>query len=202
MQAKLLRFLEDRAFRRVGGSAEIRPDVRIIAATNRDLRAAAEAHAFRSDLYYRLSVLQVQMPPLREREGDIALLAKLFADRFAREFRKPLEGISRSALALLEAHPWPGNVRELRNVMERAVLLAERKWLEPDDFGGMGQPRSRPDPHPFVLPVEGIDLRELERDLVSQALARTGGNQTRAAALLGINRDQIRYRMEKFGLRR
>jgi DNA-binding NtrC family response regulator len=201
MQAKLLRFLEDRVLRRVGGVTEIRPDVRVIAATNRDLRVSVAEKEFRSDLYYRLSVLQMQMPALRDRPEDIALLAKFFVDRFNCEFRKSVSGISPDAVRLLESHSWPGNVRELRNVTERAVLLAETDRLEPSDFAGLhGGPREA-DERVLALPPGGVDLQQLERDLVVQALARAGNNQTRAARLLGISRDQVRYRMEKFGLR-
>jgi len=199
LQAKLLRFLEEHAFRRVGGTTEIKPDVRVVAATHRDLAAMVREGTFREDLYYRLSVLHVHMPPLRERHGDVTRLARSFVGHFARDLGAPVEGISDAALARLERCRWPGNVRELRNVIERAVLLAEHPVLEPSDFGTLGASDSVR-PRPFELPPDGIDLEELERDLVRQALERTGGNRTRAARLLGINRDRIRYRVEKFGL--
>ncbi len=202
LQAKVLRFLEDRVFRRVGGSGEIQPDVRVVAATNRDLREAVHAGEFREDLFYRLSVLHVHMPPLRERGGDVELLAKYFVDRFDREFRKRVRRIAPSAMRVIRSHDWPGNVRELRNVVERAVLLCEGEGLGPEDLGGMHGPAAEADGgHLWRLPAGGVDLQELEKDLVIQALERTSGNQTRAAALLGMNRDQIRYRIEKFGLR-
>ena len=200
LQAKLLRFLEEHAFRRVGGTSEIRPDVRVVAATHRDLSAMVRDGTFREDLYYRLSVLHVHMPPLRERDGDVSRLARYFVGHFARDLGAPVEGISEASLARLERSRWPGNVRELRNVIERAVLLAERPVLEPDDFGELGDRAAAVTPRRFRLPPDGIDLEELERDLVRQALERTHGNRTRAARLLGINRDRIRYRVEKFGL--
>ncbi len=203
MQAKLLRFLEEGTFRRVGGHQDIHPDVRVIAATNKDLRAAIDAGEFRADLYYRLSVLAVALPPLRERHGDVMILIDHFIERFNRQFSRSVRGVSRDARSLLEQHPWPGNVRELRNAVERAVLLADSDLLGPDDFPslGRGEGASGNGDYIFLLPPEGVILRELERQLIIQALERTGGNQTRAATLLGLNRDQIRYRIEKYGLR-
>jgi len=198
LQAKLLRFLEEKAFRRVGGSSDIRVDVRIVAATNRKLEDEVKAGRFREDLYYRLRVVPIVLPPLRERGEDVDLLVDHFVDRYAREFRKNVTGVSREALAQLRAAPWPGNVRELRNSVERAVLLAEASVLTPEDFPlpGGGTPVTTG----FQLPAAGLELEQLERDLVAQALRRTGGNQTQAGKLLGLNRDQVRYRMEKFGL--
>jgi DNA-binding NtrC family response regulator len=199
-QAKFLRFLEEKAFRRVGGASDVRVDVRVIAATNRDLEPSIKDGKFRADLYYRLSVLPVQLPPLREREGDIPLLIDHWIRAFNREFRKSVRGVAPGALPALNAYAWPGNVRELRNAVERAMLLADGEWLTAADFpalGGGGDVAAS-----VRLPADGLDMEQLERSLVEQALARTQGNQTRAAALLGMNRDQIRYRIEKFGLAR
>jgi DNA-binding NtrC family response regulator len=198
LQAKLLRFLEEKAFRRVGGTADFRADVRVIAATNVDLREAVRRGTFREDLYYRLAVLTVQMPPLRERTGDVELLVKYFIDHFNREFGKKVKGISEQALRPLHQHSWPGNVRELRNAVERAILLSDKEHLGAEDFGMIAT--GTVDASGFRLPPGGIDFRELEKSLVKQALERSGGNQTQAAALLGMNRDQIRYRIEKFAL--
>jgi len=198
LQAKLLRFLEDRAFRRVGGTVDIRVDVRVIAATNRNLEEGVEKGGFREDLYYRLRVLPVNLPPVRERAGDIPLLVNHYIDSFNSEFRREVQGISSEAVGILEAHSWPGNVRELRNAVERAMLLTEERVLSAEDFQVL-LPKERMTDH-FRLPHDGIDFEELERDLVIQALERAGGNQTRAASLLGMNRDQIRYRVEKFQL--
>ena len=199
LQAKLLRFLEEKTFKRVGGLADLHVDVRVIAATNRDLEEQVEAGKFREDLFYRLQVMPIPLPPLRERRGDIPLLAHFFVDRFNQEFRKRVRGLSPAAIELLEGYQWPGNVRELRNAIERAMLLIDREWLEPQDFTTLTRTVN---PAQFRLPAEGVNLEEVERQLLVQALERAGGNQTHAAQLLGINRDQVRYRMEKFGLTR
>jgi two-component system response regulator AtoC len=201
LQAKLLRFLEEKAFKRVGGVEDIRVDVRVIAATNRDLEEAMRGGAFREDLFYRLNVLPVIMPPLRERTGDVVLLARYFTDSFNREFRKAVTGLSAAATRLLDSHAWPGNVRELKNAVERAVLLTEGDRLGPEDFPALGAGTGRSGGEVvFRLPAGGLDIHGLEQSLVEQALTRTGGNQTRAGELLGLNRDQIRYRIEKFKL--
>ena len=196
LQSKLLRFLEEKTFKRVGGLADIRVDVRVVAATNRDLEREVKAGKFREDLFYRLQVMPIALPSLRERKGDVIMLANYFIDQFNREFRKRIRGLSSSATALLEQYQWPGNVRELRNAIERAMLLSDRDHLEPQDFT---LTRSV-NPTEFRLPPEGVNLDEVERQLLVQALERANGNQTQAAQLLGINRDQVRYRIEKFGL--
>jgi transcriptional regulator with PAS, ATPase and Fis domain len=200
MQAKLLRFLEEKTFRRVGGTVDIRADVRIIAATNTALKEAAKRGAFREDLYFRLAVLALEMPPLRQRTGDLELLAEHFITRFNREFDKRVLGVEREALAELSRYPWPGNVRELRNVFERAVLLAEGPMLDKADFLVLGSGERTSWSPTYQLPANGVDFAELERSLVKQALRRANGNRTLAGSLLGMNRDQIRYRIEKFGL--
>jgi DNA-binding NtrC family response regulator len=196
LQAKLLRFLEEKSFKRVGGLADIRVDVRVVAATNRDLEKEVKSGKFREDLFYRLQVMPIVLPPLRERRGDVVLLASYFIDRFNREFRKKIRGLTPAATALLEQYQWPGNVRELRNAIERAMLLVDRDHLEPGDFS-LTRNLS---PVEFTLPADGVNLDEVERQLLVQALERSRGNQTQAAQLLGINRDQVRYRIEKFGL--
>jgi transcriptional regulator with GAF, ATPase, and Fis domain len=199
LQAKLLRFLEEKAFKRVGGGQDVKVDVRVVAATNRDLDKAVAQGSFRDDLFYRLRVLAVPLPPLRDRTGDVPLLARYFLDAFNREFGKHVVSCSPGALAALEAYRWPGNVRELKNALERAVLLGEGDTLEAADFPMID---AKPSSAVFRLPAHGLDFEELERNLVTQALDRAGGNQSRAAALLGMSRDQIRYRIEKFGLAR
>ena len=199
LQAKLLRVLEDKTFKRLGGLQDIRVDVRIVAATHRDLpRRVREGH-FREDLFYRLNVVPIRLPALRERRDDIPLLAQYFVDRYNRELAKRVRGLTPEALARLAAYDWPGNVRELRNTIERAMLLAEHEWLTPVDLA-VGAPTS--EAIPFALPPEGVQLEAVERQLLEQALARVGGNQARAGDLLGINRDQVRYRMRKYGIRR
>ena len=197
LQSKLLRFLEEKAFKRVGGLNDVRVDVRVVAATNRDLDEQVKAGKFREDLFYRLQVMPILLPPLRERRGDVVRLATYYVDRFNREFRKRVKGLAPAAVELLEQYQWPGNVRELRNAIERAMLLVDRDCLEPQDFSTLTRTVS---PVQFRLPAEGVNLEEVERQLLIQALERAGGNQTQAAQLLGINRDQVRYRIEKFGL--
>jgi DNA-binding NtrC family response regulator len=197
LQSKLLRFLEEKAFKRVGGLADIRVDVRVIAATNRNLDEEVAAGKFREDLFYRLQVMPVPLPPLRERRGDVPVLAAYFIDMYNREFKKRVRGLTSAAARLLEQYLWPGNIRELRNAIERAMLLMDRVWLEAEDFGGLTRTVAATQ---FKLPAEGLNLEDVERQLLVQALERSAGNQTRAAELLGINRDQVRYRIEKFGL--
>jgi two-component system, NtrC family, response regulator AtoC len=198
LQAKLLRFLEEKSFKRVGGSVDIRVDVRVVAATNRNLEEEVSKHQFRSDLFFRLNVLPITMPPLRAHAEDIPLLVEYFIDGFNTEFRKRVLGATPAAYALLQSYGWPGNVRELRNVIERAMLLSDSDRLDAQDFPAMT--RAVTANNEFELPATGVDLEQLERSLVIQALRRSGNNQTRAGAMLGLNRDQIRYRIEKFGL--
>ena len=200
LQAKLLRVLEEKAFKRVGGNQDIRVDVRVIAATNRNLEEAVKAGKFRQDLFYRLNVLPIAMPPLRQHLEDVPALLAFYIDSFNREFRKSIKGVSPAALKLLQTYGWPGNIRELRNAVERAMLLVTADWLEPSDFPLTTTAASST--ATFQLPANGVDLEAVEESLVVQALERSGGNQTRAAALLGMNRDQIRYRIEKFGIAR
>jgi two-component system, NtrC family, response regulator AtoC len=198
LQAKLLRFLEEKSFKRVGGAVDIRVDVRVIAATNRNLDDEVRAGRFREDLFYRLNVLPVKLPPLRLHADDLPALVGFYVDMFNREFKKNVRGASSAAMRALVAYGWPGNIRELRNAVERAMLLADGELLEPSDFpivSGSAKPG-----HPFELPASGVNLEEIERSLVTQALERCAWNQTRAAALLGLNRDQIRYRIDKFSL--
>ncbi len=198
LQAKLLRFLEERAFKRVGGTADITVDVRVVAATNRDLAEEVRRGNFREDLYYRLSVLLVTLPPLRDRAGDVPHLVKHYIDVFNQEFRRNVQRLASGTMKLLESHSWPGNIRELRNAVERAMLLTDAEELHPKDFQMLSAPEGLGDG--YRLPPAGLDFEQFEKEMVAQALERAGGNQTRAAKLLGMNRDQIRYRIEKFGL--
>ena len=197
LQAKLLRFLEEKTFKRVGGLQDIRVDVRVIAATNRNLDEEVNKGKFREDLFYRLQVMPIVLPPLRERRGDVVRLANSFIDRYNSEFRKHVRGLSPAAVTLLDHYQWPGNIRELRNAIERAMLLADRDSLEPEDFTTLTRSVAAAQ---FRLPPDGLNLDDVERQLLVQALERSGGNQTQAGQLLGINRDQVRYRIEKFGL--
>jgi two-component system, NtrC family, response regulator AtoC len=197
LQSKLLRFLEEKTFKRVGGLSDIRVDVRVVAATNRNLEEEVKAGKFREDLFYRLQVMPIVLPPLRERRGDVLLLSNFYINRYNSEFRKRVKGLTTEAQATLEQYRWPGNVRELRNAIERAMLLADKDRLAPDDFTTLSRTAQTAT---FRLPPEGVNLEEVERQLLMQALERSHGNQTRAGVLLGINRDQVRYRIEKFGL--
>jgi DNA-binding NtrC family response regulator len=173
--------------------------VRVIAATNRNLQEEVKRGRFREDLYYRLNVMPVVMPSLRERQDDIPRLIAYYVDSYNAEFRKRIRRVAPSAMERLKTYPWPGNVRELRNAVERAMLLTEGDELTLDHFP-IVEKRSADLSESVELPAGGIDLEQLERSLVVQALTRSAWNQTRAATLLGVNRDQIRYRIEKFKL--
>jgi len=205
LQGKLLRLIEEKAFRRLGGTRDITADIRIVAATNRDLAASLAAGQFRADLYYRLNVFPILLRPLRERPEDILPLASRFFRRFSREMRREPPAIHPEAQACLERYAWPGNVRELRNVLERALILAAGATIRaehlPPEIGGqpMAGKAGAGKAATMSLPADGLRLDEVERDLVRQALDTTGGNQVRAARLLGISRDALRSRMKKFG---
>src|SRR5688572_20810150 len=201
LQAKLLRFFEEKAFKRVGGAQDVKVDVRVIAATNLSLKEVVKKRRFREDLFYRLNVMALELPPLRDRQGDVPLLVEHYVDNFKTEFRKKIRGVSPGAMAALKAHPWRGNVREVRNAVERAMLLAEGNELDESHFPMLSAVEGELSTA-MGLPGEGINLEALERSLVVQALERSGWNQTKAATLLGLNRDQIRYRIEKFDLRK
>jgi len=200
VQAKLLRFLETGEIQPVGDSLSQRVDVRIIAATNTNLEERIANGEFRKDLYYRLNVVPLEIPPLRERMGDILILLNYFMRHFAAFHKLPVSTLSSRALARLQAHDWPGNVRELRNVCERlSILLAGREIDENQLPVEIVHPSSSESA--FVLPEEGIELEKLEMDLIQQALERTKGNRSRTARLLGISRDTLLYRMQKHNLR-
>jgi len=197
LQVKLLRFLESRAFKRVGGTRDILVDVRIIAATNRDLSRLIGEQRFREDLYYRLNVIPVHFPPLRERKEDILPLADHFIRRFSADLGKGVKGVTPAAREAMESYPWPGNVRELKNVVERAMILAGEQITE-KDLALKLPPDGPPEEGEGALP--SLNLEEVEGFLIRKALAKTAGNQTRAAELLGITRDTLRYRMKRFDL--
>ncbi len=201
-QAKLLRSLENRRFRRVGGVTSIQLDASIIAASNRDLAQAVREGRFREDLFFRLNVIQIEVPPLRERRDDISLLVDFFVERFNKDFRREVKGINGEALRRLEEYHWPGNVRELRNVIERIVILEANDTIKVEHLPAEIRYRWRggSNSHPFLLPAEGIDLEELERSMLQQAMDRAQDNQSAAARLLNISRYVLRYRLEKHGL--
>ena len=202
MQAKLLRILEERTFRRVGGTKEIPVDVRIVSATNKDLLKAIEERTFRKDLYYRIQVIPIFLPPLRERKDDIMPLVTHFIDHYNREFGKSVKGISKMAEKFLVEYSWPGNIRELKNILERAIILENEETLLlehlPQEIvaktSGAGT-----GPVNFLIPAEGIDIEDVERELIRQALEISEGNQSKAAKKLSLGIDAFRYRMKKFG---
>ena len=208
LQAKLLRVLQEREFERVGGSRTIKVDVRVIATTNRDLSQAVAANIFRQDLYFRLNVVPLRIPPLRERQGDIEHLLAFFLEHFAKRNHKPVSKISPDALRRLRDYTWPGNVRELQNYVERAVILAEEgRLLEFDDFlmtGGMGhETASSQTASAGTLSItEGEafpTVEEMEQKLIRSALERTGGNRNEASKLLGINVRTLRNKLNQYG---
>jgi DNA-binding NtrC family response regulator len=221
VQAKLLRVLEDQKIRRVGGVRDIQVDVRVIAASNRDLERAVQEGNFRQDLYYRLAIISIFIPPLRERKEDILPLAEFFITQYNRAFRKAIRGVSQEARRLLADYDWPGNVRELKNAIERAMILEEGSELQvtylpfsvshpkaggtafeqlsSSAAGGQTLSDGRKLP-PLSIPDGGTSLEEIERAMVEMALRKAQQNQTQAARLLDISRDALRYKMKKYGL--
>ncbi len=201
-QSKLLQVLETHTIRRVGGTRDIGVDVHVLAATHRDLQAAVRDGEFREDLYYRLNVVPVVVPPLRDRPEDVAPLALHFLEQLTREMRLPERRIAPAALEALEAYPWPGNVRQLRNVLERVLLMGDETVIEPEALPAeiRSAVRDQAEPGDVRLPPEGVKLEEVERALIRQALERADGNKSHAARLLGLTRDTLRYRLEKHGL--
>ncbi|GAB5544136.1 MAG: sigma-54 dependent transcriptional regulator [Sandaracinaceae bacterium] len=197
VQVKLLRFLQERELERVGSNETIRVDVRVIAATNRRLDSLVEDGAFREDLFYRLAVVQLEVPPLRARKSDVPHLADLFMRRFAEENEKTVHGFTERARWALLAHPWPGNVRELQNALEQAVLLAEGEEIDLDDLPLAQAP---PAAEAIRLLIPGVTLAELERFAILETLKAVGGSKSRAAEVLGISRRTIQYRLKEWGL--
>jgi transcriptional regulator with PAS, ATPase and Fis domain len=201
LQAKLLHFLESRKFRRLGSNQERSVQVRCIAATNQDLPAAVADKKFREDLYYRLNVVNLTLPPLREMGEDAITLAEHFVKIYNLDFRKKVAALQAEARHRLLGYSWPGNVRELRNVIERAMIFCETNEIQPADLSLPGTISMEETlPSSFRLPETGIQLEDLEKSLLTQALQLAEGNKTRAAALLGLSRDTFRYRLEKFGI--
>src|SRR5260370_38434597 len=205
LQAKLLRVLEEQTFRRLGGLKDIHLDLRVIAATNKNLREAVKEGAFRQDLYFRLNVIQILIPPLRDRSEDIVPMTKFFIEHYKRKFKRQIEGVTDAAAKLLMAHDWPGNVRELRNAIERSMILEEGTFIT---AASLPIAISRPDGSipagsaaGIEIPTDGVSLEANERSLLVRALEKTDGNQTQAARLLRITRDTLRYKIKKFNLR-
>lgn len=201
-QVKLLRVLQEKQIERVGSTEVIDVDVRIIAATNKDLKRLVEEGRFREDLYYRLNVIPIKIPPLRERKQDIPLLVKYFLQKYSLETGRRGMTISDSALDKLKTYSWPGNIRELQNVIERAVILSPGREITEDQLPPEIVKRDRQiELDEFKLPKNGVNLNDLEKSLIKQALDMTNDNQTEAARLLGITRHTLIYRMEKYGLK-
>jgi DNA-binding NtrC family response regulator len=198
-QVKLLRVLQEREFERLGGTRTIKVDVRLIAATNRDLRAALEEGTFREDLYYRLNVVPIDIAPLRERREDIPDLVNLFISRFSGESGKPADGITPEAMRILVNYHWPGNVRELQNIVERACALAKGNILDVDDIHLDVRPVKASGGAGGFLP-DGVTLEQWEDEMVQEALKRANGNKSQAARLLGLSRNALRYRLSKIGI--
>jgi DNA-binding NtrC family response regulator len=197
VQAKLLRVLEERRLRRVGGTAEVSLDVRVVAASNRDIEQAVREGKLREDLYYRLNVLSVQLPPLRERSDDIAPLVECFVQHYAEKNQKPVDAVDEEALNSLRSHPWPGNVRQLRNVIERAVILCQGKMIQksdlPDDFR-LGGPQEGG----YLKIRLGSSLDDIEKEVICRTIEFTGGNKTRAAQLLGVSTKTLYNKLESY----
>ena len=219
LQAKLLRVLEDQVIRRVGGLRDMQVDVRVIAASNRDLEKAVREGHFRPDLYYRLAIIAIFIPPLRDRKQDILPLVDFFIDRYNRRFKKSIRGMTDDTRSLILSHNWPGNVRELKNTIERGMILEEEPLLRPvylpfsvgesggrtlfertsPAAGGRTLPNGRTLPRLYI-PEGGTSLEEVEHTMVEMAMSQANGNQTNAAKLLDISRDALRYKLKKFGL--
>ncbi|HZZ83311.1 MAG TPA: sigma-54 dependent transcriptional regulator [Anaeromyxobacteraceae bacterium] len=202
-QAKLLRLLENKTFRRVGGVQELRTDVRVVAATNVNLEERVQEGRFRADLFFRLNVVRIEVPPLREHPEDVPILVAHFIARFNQEMKRSMKGVSAPAMEALAAYHWPGNVREVRNVVERAFILhATAEELRPEHLPAEVRRVQVKKPEKLVPPVpdQGIVLEDVEKKLISEAMERASGNQSKAARLLGISRDTLRYRLKKHGM--
>jgi transcriptional regulator with PAS, ATPase and Fis domain len=202
---KLLRAIQEREIRRVGDTRDLKVDVRLIAASNRDLGKAVADGTLREDLFYRLNVIPIHLPPLRDRREDLPLLAAHFIEKVSREVGKTVRGLTPDALAVLERYHWPGNIRELENIVERAIVLGSGDTLTPDELPpDLRRPRGVSD-LPVELPGSGLDLEatleRIEQRYIQAALARTGGVQSRAAQLLGLSFRQFRYKVAKYGAR-
>lgn len=198
LQAKFLSFLETKTFRRLGSTKTQQVSIRVIAATNRNLKNAIAKNEFRQDLYFRLNVVNLELPPLRELGNDVVELARHFVHIYALDFHKPVEGLTDKAIAKLSNYSWPGNVRELRNVIERAVIFAEKKRIDAVDLILTEENPEDKDEPEIKITDEGISLADVESKLLNDALVKANGNQSKAARLLGISLDTFRYRIKKY----
>ncbi|MCH8268904.1 MAG: sigma 54-interacting transcriptional regulator [Acidobacteria bacterium] len=201
LQVKLLRVLEDQMVRRIGGVRDFQVDVRVISITNLNLQEAVRAGAFRQDLYYRLNVIQIYIPPIRERPEDILPLVSFFIAHYNKKFKRKVLGVSPEAEKLLQSYSWPGNVREIRNAIERAMILEDDSNLQVSNLPiTLNRTEVPPISAGVEIPERGLSLEETAREMISRALSKTGGNQTHAARLLSITRDTLRYKMKKYEL--
>lgn len=205
LQAKLLRFLDTMTYKRVGGTTDIKLDTRVIAATNKELERAVENSEFRKDLYFRLKVMHLKLPSLRERKEDIELFAAVFLEEYSKNLKKKVVGFSDPAMEWLNNYHWPGNIRELKNVIERAVIVADGPTINTRHLSLDTQGQAPTDsPVPPIIPEEGVDFKEIvdrvSRELISKALGQTGGNRSRAARLLSLPRQVLLYQMKKLGM--
>jgi DNA-binding NtrC family response regulator len=198
LQAKLLRVIEEQRLRRVGGTAEIALDVRVLAASNRDIEQAVRENSLRADLYYRLNVFTIQLPPLRERIDDLPQLVQMFINHYATQNKKDVTGVDEECMKALAAHPWPGNVRQLRNVIERALIVCEGRTIRkpdlPDDFRAAGGGDGG-----FIKIPLGSSLDDVEKEMISRTIEFTAGNKTRAAEILGVSAKTLYNKLERFG---
>jgi DNA-binding NtrC family response regulator len=201
MQPKLLRAIQEKEIRRVGGQRTLAVEVRILAATNKDLQREMAAGRFREDLFYRLTVMSIHLPPLRERREDLGELVDYFLQKYAQQYGRKLSGVESAVLKAFEEYPWPGNIRELAAVMERAVLMSEGSLIALSDVRGQLRRSSALPGLEIELPDEGIDFEQLEKELLAKALAKAGGMATRAAKLLGMRYKTFLYRLEKYQIR-
>src|SRR5260370_11026318 len=203
MQQNLLRALQERRIRRVGGTHEMPIDVRVVGATNRDLRAMVSDGRFRDDLYYRINVLSIDVPPLRERREDIPVLIDYFLKKHTRNTSRLVKGLKPETRRMLHDYGWPGNVRQLESAIERAILLCEGDMITIDDLPSeVRQETGAATTGGFKLPAEGINFEEVEKNLILQAMDQTDYNITKAAKLLGLTFRTLQYRLEKFGIRK
>jgi transcriptional regulator with PAS, ATPase and Fis domain len=210
LQAKLLKAIEEKRFRRLGGTVDLQVNTRIIAGTNANLKQAVEEGSFRRDLYYRLNVINISLPPLRERGEDVMLLAKNFLQQYSRAYEAPITEFTGAAKEILMKYPWPGNVRELKHAIERAVLLGEQGKIDADDLRsalGMNRPLSAPMPDSpssrgprIEIPAAGMSLKDGERRLIEEVLSLTKWNRTKASEILGISRPRLKRKIDEYQL--
>ena len=199
-QAKLLRVLQEHEFERLGSNRTIKVDVRIIVATNKDLEREIAEGRFREDLYYRLNVVTIKIPPLRDRESDVEPLAEFFLNKFSKALNKKIRKLDASALRLLKGYHWPGNIRELENTIERAVLMAETDVITPEDLSLPFKPELKPSQTVIRIPPGGLQWEEVEKDMILQALSTSSWVQKEAAKLLGLSTRVLNYKIKQFGI--